>query len=69
MKKAAIALAAGGARSCGGWTRSSSGWGSKIGSFTRARKESDSHATIQAVWLPYQLKYRYAGGIEENYPE
>ena len=52
----------------GGWTHSWHGWGSRVFSFNRNRERSDSHATVQAMWLLYQLKYRYAGWIDRAYP-
>jgi len=51
----------------GGWVGSWCGWGPRVFEF-HAHPAPDSHATTQAVWLLYMLKYRYPGWIEQHYP-
>ena len=52
----------------GGWVYSWHGWGPRLFAFSFRPAVSNSHTTIQGVWLLYMLKYRYPEWIQRNYP-
>lgn len=52
----------------GSWSPCSYGWCRSIFEFDFKGTQYHGHATIQAAWALYMLKYRYHTWIEQHYP-
>lgn len=51
----------------GGWIGSWYGWGPGLFNINLQEHTPNEHATAQAAWILYMLKYRYPGWIEQHY--
>jgi hypothetical protein len=51
----------------GGWLLSWYGWQPGPFRFRFAEASSESHPTVQGMWMAYMLRYRYRQWIETNY--
>jgi len=51
----------------GGWTASWYGLGPRTFEWTLKSQKSNSHTTVQGLWIYAMLKYRYPHWIEEHY--
>ena len=53
----------------GGWILSWYGFGPRAFAVNFRSQSSNSHATVQAAWVLYMLKYRYPDWLKNNYPD
>jgi len=53
----------------GGWITSWYGWGPGPYEYSFRQRATNSHTTVQGVWVLYLLKYRFPTWIEQNYHE
>jgi len=51
----------------GGWIASWYGWGPRLFEYSFRQRATNSHTTVQGVWVLYLLKYRFPTWIEQTF--
>jgi hypothetical protein len=51
----------------GGWIASWYGWGPRLFEYSFRQPATNSHTTVQGVWVLYLLKYRFPTWIEQTF--